>query len=504
MENIKRGTDHDVEGIHKKRSQQLSSRLCKHNTKVTDRFCISHNQTLCADCIEKHTNCTVGKLDIVPKDIILTTQFMNVEKRISNLYKYMNNNLPKLITERILILNKKEDFQKSIKDSKKELTSMLDKVETEGLRDIENYLSKLQSFHDEMSKLNISVKNKEQEIAMCQQRASDSEIKLSLTRIENDLQKYENWLLINLKDSDMKVIEPISKLKNIGQLSIKICYDPIKRVGQAISSILEPFSVTKIQPVKDMQLDEIFVFDIPGKTKENNITGCTILEDSVMCFVDSKCSRLTLKTADGIYKKFHFPSMPLDITAISNSTVAILHRTSVAILNVNNMQIDDFQFEPAGKFRFITFHNGNLIVCVGMCSFSIINLLGQKIKEINIDETLISCITCWDNNIFYANRDKNTIYRVDLHTGESTLIISVSGIVNSPSCIAADKGGMLFVVGSASNNIVAISVYGEEYKELVRGLKNIQYPKAIAYNSTQRRLLICSPIGHSTVYSFVN
>lgn len=504
MENIKRETDHDVERVHKKRSQQLSSRLCNHKTKETDRFCISHNQTHCAGCIEKYTNCTVGKLDIVPKDVICKTQFMNLEKRINNLYKYMNNNLPKLEREMTLILNKKEDFQKSIKDSRKELTSMLDKVEIEGLRDIENYSSKLQSFHDQISKLNISVMNKEQEIAMCQQRASDSEIKLSLTRIEDDLQKHETLLLINLEDGDMKVIEPIILLKNIGQFSIQICYDPIKSVGQAISSILEPFSVTKIQPVKDMQLDELFVFDVPRETKENNITGCTILEDLVMCFVDSKCSSLTLKTADGIYKKFHLPDMPLDITAISNSTVAILHQTSVAILNVNNMQIDNFQFEPTGKFRFITFHNGNLIVCVGMCSFSVINLLGQKIKEINIDETLISCITCWDNNIFYANRDKNTIYRVDLHTGESTLIIHVSGIVNSPSCIAADKGGMLFVVGSASNNIVAISVYGEEYKELVRGLKNIQYSNAIAYNSTQRRLLICSPMGHSTVYSFVN
>ncbi|VDI24236.1 Hypothetical predicted protein [Mytilus galloprovincialis] len=446
-----------------------------------------------------HAKCTVSKLEVVAQGVKLTPKFTDIEKRIHNLSKYMNDLLLDVEKEIMLISDESSSFPKAIEDSKKDLMHMVETFEEEVLPNIERHRNRMQSFHNKLSILNVSVKKKEKEIL----HTSDRELILSLPKIEKDLQRFENQLLLNLREKEIEVIEPIVKLRplRVGELNFQISYELRECPSRELSLIQEPFSLNKLQRVKDIQVDESFVFEIPTGNKATNITGCTIMLDGIMCFVDSKCSRFILRTADGIFKSFELPSVPLDITAVSKSEVAILHRTSISVLRVNEMQINLYKFKPTGKFRLIAFHKQNLIVCVGMCSFFIFNLQGQKIKEINIEESLISCISCWNNKIFYANRDKNNIYSVDLHSGESALVIHVGGIVNSPSCIVSDDSGKFFIAGADNNNIVAISIYQNEYKEVVQSLRSIKYPKTMSYDSTQRQLLICSPIGHSAVYS---
>lgn len=499
---IRPETGRDIKRIRKERCQQLLSMLCNEHAKKSDKFCISHQLPLCDDCMKIHVKCPVNPLKIVAKGVINSNQFKNIERRMHSLCINMNYLLPKLESDLTVITNEKESFQKSIENSKKELTFMLDKVKEEGLQIIESNSIKMRFFHNKMSILNISVVDKMNVIAMSRLHASESEIFVSLPRIEEDLQRFENRLFKHLLDKEIVVFDPIVKSKTFGELNIQVSYNPGKHMCQALSMILESFSVNMIQQIKDMQLDESFGFEVPKEEEVNILTGCTFLADGVLCFADSKSSRLILRSYDGIYKNFHLPSVPLDITAISDSKVAILHRNSIAIFSISDKRMNTFTFKSGGTFRFITFHNQNLVVCVSGCSFFIVTLQGQKIKEINIDETLISCISCWNNNIFYANRDKNTIYGVNLHTGKPTLIIHVGGIVNAPSCIVCDGSGKIFVIGSEDDNIVAISVYGKEFKELVRGFGNIQSPKMISYNSTQKRLLICSPIGYYSVYTF--
>lgn len=491
-QNIKEGTQNSI-------SQQSSSDSCKEHEKGFDNFCITHELLLCEDCMKIHAKCTVSKLEVVAQGVKLTPKFTDIEKRIHNLSKYMNDLLPDVEKEIMLISDESSSFPNAIEDSKKDLMHMVEKFEEEVLPNIERHRNKMQSFHNKLSILNRSVKKKEKEIL----HTSDRELILSLPKIEEDLQRFENQLLLNLREKEIEVIEPIVKLRplRVGELNFQMSYELRECPSRELSLIQEPFSLNKLQRVKDIQVDESFVFEIPTGNKATNITGCTIMLDGIMCFVDSKCSRFILRTADGIFKSFELPSVPLDITAVSKSEVAILHRTSISVLRVNEMQINSFKFKPTGKFRLIAFHKQNLIVCVGMCSFFIINLQGQKIKEINIEETLISCISCWNNKIFYANRDKNNIYSVDLNSGESALVIHVGGIVNSPTCIVSDDSGKLFVAGANNNNIVAISIYRNEFKEVVQSLQNIRYPKTMSYDSTGRQLLICSPIGHSAVYS---
>lgn len=481
--------------------RQFSSMRCKDHGQHIVTFCKSHEIPLCEVCLTVHAHCTINELEIAAKSIKSSVKFCIVKKRIESLSKCINTFLPKLEKEIFFISNKQEVFLKSIDDSKKEFTLVIDKVKEEGLRNIEGYASKMKSFYNHMAVLQLSLEAKENEMCMCQSHASDIETLLLLPGIEDDLQRYQNRLFKKFQDEGIDIINPIVNLETLGEQTFQICYDTRER---QLSLIQEPLSITNIVRMKDVQFEESLVFEIPNGNDVNKITGCTVLSNGVMCFIDAQCNRCILRKTDGIYQSINLSSMPLDITAISKSTVAILHRTSIAVFNTQEKAINEFRFKVSGKFRLITFHKETLIVCVSGCSFFVITLKGEKTKEIHINEKMISCISCWNNKIIYANRDKNDIYAVDLQTGESTLLYHIGGIANSPTCIASDGNGKLFVIGSQNNNIVVISVYGKVHKELVRGFKNIKYPKATAYDATQRRLLVCSPIGDAAVYSLRN
>lgn len=396
----------DHKRIRNEPGKKLHSMLCKEHAKETDKFCISHELPLCDACMEIHAKCTVCELEIVAKGVRYTEQFIDIEKRINDLNIYMNKLLPKLEREISLILKKREGYQDPIEGSEKELTFVLHKDKDEGLRNKESTLITMQSFFNKMFILNMSVQDKKNEIGFSQLYASESEIKLSLPRIEEDLQRYETQLLLNLQDKEIEDIEPIVKCKNLWELTFPISYDQGQNNGKKQALMQKRFAVTKVQRIRDMKFSRSQVFEIPRGKEIYNITGCAVLVDGVMCFVDCIRSQLILKMTDNTYKSFTLPSVPLDITAVSNSQVAILHRTSISVLNVYDKHIDDFKFKPAGQFRFITFHKQNLIICVSGCCFFIVNLQGQKIKEINIDKTLITCISCWNNNIYYANQKK--------------------------------------------------------------------------------------------------
>lgn len=474
---------------------------CQIHKQSVSKYCSSHGLSLCYHCLQMHRKCKVLPLENVAKGVKTKEKFINIEKSIHDVSQYLNDIIPKLENEVSLIKHKRVVFLKSIDDTKKKLSSIIDNVKREGLRNIEDHEVEMQNCITKLYDLNDSVKANEGKIATCRKFSEDSETFTVLPILEKCLRKDEKELLI-LQDKGVEIIEPVVRFEILGEQTFQISYDQRERQFQELSSISKTLSSNAYQKMKDMKFKESFVFEIPRGDEVNNINGCTILLDGRMCFIESKNKRLWLRKSDDTFKSFQLELVPNDVTVISNSEVAVLHKSSVAIVNVDNSSNNEYKFRSLGKFRHITCHKHHLIVCVGSSCFYVINLQGQKIREINIAEDLISCFSCWDNMIFYANCDKNRICSVDLLSGESKYFKNVDNLVKLPTCITSDGNGNMFIVGSSYNNIVAISVYDKnDYKELLRGISNITHPKTMAYNAERRRLLICSPTGQAVTYT---
>lgn len=480
--------------------QQPYSLWCYEHSKPRTRYCKTHELPLCYDCRQMHNKCTVNFLEDVAEGVKTSVQFQNIEQSIHNVAKYINEVILGLKNELSLISEKREVFLKAIDDTREKLSSFLGDIEGEGLKNFVAYEIEMTDFLTEMSKLENIGKENEAEIATSRKYAIESESFLSLSSIEKRLQRDENKLRNTLQNKRVDIIEPVVKLETLSMQNFQILYDPGKRSFMELFPIPESFAANPYQRIKDAQFVENF--EIQSVKDGIRITDCAILSNGELCLVDSKRNRLVFRNLDGSFKSFHLQPAPCGVTVISNSEVAVLHRSSVAMVNVHENVLVDFKFRTVGKFRHITFHRYNLIVCVGSDCFFVINLQGKKIREINIVEDLISCISCTDNKIFYANCDKNTICSVDLQSGESNFVMNIDKIVRSPTGIAADGSGFMFVVGSSKNNVVVLSAHDKHFnKELIRGIPNVNYPKAMSYNAANRLLLICSPIGQAVLYS---
>lgn len=487
--------------MSKEETEDYSSIWCYKHGKDVSRYCKSHKIPLCYACQKMHSKCMVDSLAALAKDVKNTEKFINIETSFHNVSKYMNNLITVLEKEVSLIRNKKEVFLKSIDETRKTLLVVIENYKEEGLRNIEDFKVEMQKLLTDMSIMNSSVIENMEHIENCRNFAEDAEIFVALPKFEKSLQRNEK-ILLTLQNKGVELIEPVVKLETVNGKTFQISYDPREHQFRELSSISETLSTSRIRRMKDLQIGESFVFDIPRGNEGIRISHCAMLSNGGLCFVDLKNNGLVIRKLDGTFKSFHLQSVPCGITVISNSELAVLHRSSVAIANLHDNFVSEFKFRSVGKFRHITFHRQNLIVCVGSDCFFVINLEGKKIKEINIDEDLISCISCWDNKIYYANSDKNKICSVDLQSGVSELVMNIEQIVKLPTDIASDGNGFMFVVGSFKNNVVAISTNDKSFhKELIRGIANVDHPKAMAYNPARRSLLICSRLGQAVLYT---
>lgn len=482
-------------------TEDYSSIWCNvHNNDISE-YCISHAIPLCCDCLQMHGKCRVGSLDVLAKDVKTTEKFINIEKSIQNISKYMSDVKPVFEREVLSLKDKREVFLKSIDDTRKKLLVIIENCKKEGLRNIEDKMVEMQKMFTDMDNLYSSVKENEDHIAVCRNHAEDVELFVALPIIEKYSQRDEKRLL-TLQNKGFELIEPVVKFETLNQQTFRISYDPREHQLRELSTIPETLCANRISRMKDVQFGESFVFDIPCGNEGIHISHCAMLSNGELCFVDLKNSCLVFRKLDGTFKSFYLQSVPCGVTVISNLELAVLHRSSVAIVNVHDNIVSEFKFRTVGKFRHITFHRQNLIVCVGSDRFFVINLKGEKIKEIYIDEDLISCISCWDNKIYYANSDKNKICSVDLQSGVSELVMNIKQIVKLPTDISSDGSGFMFVVGSFKNNVVVISTYDKNFhKELIQGIANVNHPKAMAYNPARRSLLICSRLGKAVIYT---
>ncbi|CAC5358240.1 MYH [Mytilus coruscus] len=120
------------------------------------------------------------------------------------------------------------------------------------------------------------------------------------------------------------------------------------------------------QSVHEIKLSNIHSFDIPKGKSKCLITGCAMLEDGRVIFVDS-CEvnkRLVVMNSEGSFiKEKQFEDLVMDVTKVDSNTVAVtlVEKNSISIVDVNSSEV--LQTLPVNtKCYGIYFTAGKLIV----------------------------------------------------------------------------------------------------------------------------------------------
>lgn len=491
------GREHRTESINKylKKLKVIAniSTSCQEHSKKLIMYCSNHDLPICYACTNKHEKCTLEYIPKIFKEEEMSAKFENVKKRTSNFLEHIAVLLSKVEKENSSITKKRDDFVQSVDACVNKMLKKTDRIKENGLKDLESHCNKMVSTRNHLEVVWISICCIKQQLANLKLNDADSQTFLSFLAMQKDLQKYESQLKKTVYGNQMEVINP-----TINFPCDEVTYE---RNVRPLSPNRELTITSSTQQTKDLQLQDYVMFEIPKGKFTNHINGSTFLSNDSICFSDSRNNRLILKSVDGTYETFDLPFTPVCVSTISNSKVAISFKSSLGIVDVKEKSMDELKFTKSERFGCILYNNDNILVHVCEYGFYIVNIQGEKIKDIHIPGSVLSCFSSWKDEIYCTFKNESLLCCFNLQSGNLSWTQNVSKLKKPPAGITCDQNGVLFIAGSFENNIVAVTTFDRNYKELIKGIKSMKKPSTISFDLENRRLLVCSEFGKVVIYS---
>lgn len=469
------------------------STSCQKHSKRLNMYCSIHDLPICYNCHENHENCTLEYLPKLVKDE-MSEKFENVKKRTNNILEQIAVLMSTVEKENSSITKKRDDFVNSVNACVIEILKKTDMIKENGLRDLESHCNKMLSIKNQLKVIWISICRIKQQLTKLTLHDSESHAFVSFLAMHQDLQKYECQIKKTLDDNQIQIINP-----TINFPCDEVTYE---RNVRPFPPNRESSPTSFSQQTNNLRLQDYEMFDIPKGKFTNNITGSSFLSNDCICFSDSHNNRLILKSVDGTYETCDLPFSPVGVASISNSKVAISFKSSIGIVDVKDKNMENFKFKHSDRFGCIACKEEKLIVHVCGYGFYIVSVQGEKIRELKITGSLSSSFSCMNNEIYCTYQNESLLCCFNLQSGLLSGTQPSSKLAKPPAGIACDQNGIIFVV--CENNIVTISTYDMNYKGLIKRIKRMKKPSAIAYGSENKRLLVCSEIGKVIVYSIKN
>lgn len=184
---------------------------------------------------------------------------------------------------------------------------------------------------------------------------------------------------------------------------------------------------------------------------------------------------------------------PQDLAEISEDCIAVSfgNASYFEIANIKNYRYEPVKVvDTGGKTCWgISYEDGLLAVKVSAFSRTTIQLYDTKAEKtkhlLSIDESGIYGICLKDSKLFCSNAKEDNVNCYDL--GGNKLWLYKSDLLKSPGGIACDYHGNVFVVGTATKNLVLIAENGKRDK--VIPMLNSS-PMSVYFDKTKNNLLL--------------
>ncbi|XP_063418489.1 uncharacterized protein LOC134701287 [Mytilus trossulus] len=497
------------------------SHNCEEHDCFLEVYCKSHDSLCCTRClISSHKEC---------KEIIFIEDFLAPSSRhqsaavanVEKVLKYLDDNICLAIKDRNRNLTElreqKRVIVEQIKEKRQEINTVLDNLEGALLDEVSaidnEYCLKIDEvivkLEDEKKKID-EIKNDFETVKVfasnlqifmgtkaLQENVSTNEMKLQVLYDNGNLNNITMEYKFNVKLE--KFIK--DEIKAFGDLKVDN-YDKhtsFSWKGDKSAQLYKTISGAKTIENINVRLVRKINIDVYG------LTGCAILEDGNMLFLEAHNNNLMKYAPNGEFcSKSNFNLMSddigYDLAVIDTNRVAISgggnppYRIYVIEITCSNKEFRKI-IEVDGYSYGLNYHNGLLICCISDKGIEIFDRLQKKFTNVrkmhNAPLTLMNTYVTSNNHfIFHSNCHEHSVVCYDFN-GQLQWTYSDS-LLRKPCGITLDSISNIYVAGFDSNNIVVISPDGKQAKELIGSSDGLSNPRAIHFDKTKNLLLVAN------------
>lgn len=424
-----------------------------------------------------------------------------VSDNITKIRENRQENIKKISERRIQI-------EQEIEHTRNTINNHLDKLQEEirkKLYDVEEKETK------EISQFISLLKEKENEIAQCQTNI------LSIKQYASDLQAF---LFMKMLESDVSLKDEF--VQSLFSTDALNQYSLIYQVNSALQNFLSDTQtfgdlVIEAKPpdvvltrTKGKQA-QISVRDINTKSIEDislkllksiigtgkDIYGCCMLPDGKMAFSNNG-KRIRIINNDGCQNcDVRTPDWAFDLEYIAeNETFAVSGgysgKHNITIINMKEQQV-----KKTIPIRSVTYglakKDPELLVFGNEIGIQMVNVQNETVHTVVVDKMPGGCcyVTTSEDNIYLTNGMSNTVTCYNLQ-GKTQWTFKNESVLKFPVGIFVDNSGNAFVIGNISNNVIAISPGGKQYRQLLSSEDGLSSPRSLHYDRTTNQLLVAN------------
>ncbi|XP_045191268.2 uncharacterized protein LOC123548098 [Mercenaria mercenaria] len=459
-------------------------RCTVHKSKLLDMYCADHDEIVCATCVAlKHRTCQ--NIHSVPDEIDSLYEKSTADEIKGQLLAEKANmeDIKKAREHLVIELDQyKVKAAESIRHFRKEMEAVLDTLESESIRNLEEEHRKMrtkiedeikaaQVYIDELrlsaEKVSKSFGNKAQEfvsVKMAKKRVFET------TKSERVLRKALDVKILFTADSKIKAF--LNEEKTLGMVSAGL--------------------KTTLYEVKSK--NEVNIRYANDRTR-CNFSGSCFIADGLLVLADSKNNNLKRVdiSSESVKDQLVLEASPNAVCQTGKDKIAVnLQNKSIQFVSLGNKMTTTKQLKLDHSCFGLAYKDGKLFVSDRSASLYIHDMDGSMLRKITTDQqgnTIFS-----DNRHISLSSNGDRIYVADVYKGLVTVDLQgdYESTCNDPDlvpleAVCTDGRGNIFTCGWGQSNIVQMN---EKTKKKLGIIGKVKDTQSACFGPEQKLLVV--------------
>ncbi|CAC5400527.1 unnamed protein product [Mytilus coruscus] len=480
---------------------------CDQHDKRFEYFCPLHDEVVCIKCIQtKHSECT-GWLPIseaadgVKASVAKETIKQDLEDMIRNIEELIDSHKKEQLSNQNVCKSLKDEASKvaqsiiqKVKDLEAELYKTIDVQHHDISGNVGNRAIQLQ---DQLQK----IKELRDRLNSIEGYASDTQIFLGIRKISKELgdsieetKSVTKEPIIVLKKLQITApvqsfLSEVTLLGHVQNNPKHILFQPTK-----LQKVQSNVSVTVSKSIKDIEVQKIVNINVSKpESKRMRIWSAVVLPLNQFIFDWDESKSLVIYNSDGEFVKNHtLEDNVRYMTMVDLERLAFSYERSkeVGIYNMRTLKME--KRIPFKENCYGLSYDGRILYVVGATTIFCVELADNLmcISSVPVNTDNVAFLSVHGDRLYYADYKKHTVYCSEKNGKE--IWSFKNKIMNYPIGITSDHYGNAYVTCTKSHNVLVISADGNHYKELLDAFNGLVNPRAIIYDKSDSRLLVCN------------
>lgn len=475
--------------------------ICFNHSRTYISFCSFHDMKCCQHCVsESHQNCQVHQLKQVGAE--------KVEDDLRNLLLEFQAIETFLLEMKLKIGDQRKKGLEEIAQVRIHLQNQLANLEKKMIEDIsceyENFKSETECTIKQIGDEKIKVQKTLDKLTGFKLEGTDDQLLCAVTSSKEELREMQGFLG-GLKESGVLFEKNMSVDVNLTLTSFD---KNIESFGKVTILSSPPIlcdkmgnpTVTRYKALMNTPDTNIFltVFNKLIFPEQMWITGCTLLPEGKLVFVDRLTQRLVLNESGNFHDIIPFAIPPFDVCHVKNNTVAVTLPETNEVVYVDilkGIKIKSSLFFKStcwgidcnGEFMVIGFPHKERVI--------IVDLDGREVRSFNVT---CDCFVLGPYEIYSVNYQRDEIICNNL---DGNQLWTYPDVVVKPAGIGVDRAGHVYVFSKFNNDLYLISRCGTTNRILQDNAEENHNGFSCMYmHPDSDTLLVCSYSNLATIY----